>query len=417
MVLQQGDANEFCPRGTTVELMNRTTIPTARIKSVLLSRQLRIGALASCVTIAATISSFPGATADSRPPAKSTWSIVKAVNNPRVVLFGVSCSSSTFCVSVGRAARGYSSAAIAVVRTSGRWSESLNQKVANWATELSAVSCPSSRWCAAVGSVTSDFFPTPLIEMWNGSRWRGLSDPYDYTLQGGLRGVSCPSPSECVAVGSRFIRRWTAGVAILDGQRWSFRTAAELGNAPNALDAVSCPSLHFCMAVGTQGTGRKSTTLAEEWDGAIWRVVPGPIISKTSTGARLLGVSCASSAFCMAAGVEDDSSAVSGIVERWNGRRWQLQSLGRGLHGASLQSISCFRTRSCVAVGYSNVGHGDLTLVEEWFGKAWGDRRNPVPDRPQNGLLTVTCIGPIWCMAAGGAGESAHGRAVLILRH
>jgi hypothetical protein len=127
---------------------------------------------------------------------------------------------------------------------------------------------------------------------------------------------------------------------------------------------------------------------------------------------RLLGVSCSSLHFCMAAGVEGDTSAVSGIVERWDGRRWQLERLGRGLHTASLEAISCYRSRLCIAVGYLRGERGSQTLVEEWNGKAWIDRRNPVADRPQNGLLAVTCIGLTWCIASGGAED----RALLILR-
>jgi hypothetical protein len=261
---------------TTVEHMNRS-IPTEPIRQRR-SRvgQFRTGLLALCLALTATINSSSGASVELRSPDKSTWSIVKVVHSPRAVLFGVSCSSSAHCVAVGRAARGYSSAGFAVVRSSGHWSSNLDQQIAEFPTTLSAVSCPSSRWCAAVGAVTSAFYTTPLIDVWNGRRWVGLSDPYDYSLQGELLGVSCPSPSQCVAVGSRFARRSTPSVAVLDGRRWSFRTATGLGDPPGALYAVSCLSLHFCMAVGSQGTGSAGTTLAEEWDGVVWRVVPGP---------------------------------------------------------------------------------------------------------------------------------------------
>ena len=68
----------------------------------------------------------------------------------------------------------------------------------------------------------------------------------------------------------------------------------------------SCVSSIFCMAVGYASNGTVDQTLAEQWNGSAWSIVPSPNPPMT-LGSELDAVSCLSSTFCMAIGRAYDS--------------------------------------------------------------------------------------------------------------
>jgi len=182
-----------------------------------------------------------------------------------------------------------------------------------------------------------------------------------------LDAVSCVSANMCMATGHRLnsigalvtlAERW-------DGTRWSLVPSPNLGRSNNELVAVSCASAAACMAVGfTQGG--PGGTLAESWNGTRWSVVRTP--SLAGTGSDLNGVSCVSADACTAVGaVSPNGTALSTVIESWNGTRWSVvPTPNPGVTAHALNGVSCPSLGACMAAGYFFSHHPSyrtLTLV------------------------------------------------------
>lgn len=160
--------------------------------------------------------------------------------------------------------------------------------------------------------------------------------------------------------------------------RFNFR---DIAPASDGLSGISCVTASFCVAVGHYvdpiGFGH---SLAEEWNGASWRVLPGV------TGSGLSDVSCTSKTFCM---------AIGSAAERWNGRRWSALPVPAGI---SLIGVSCIGTAFCMAVGSGK----QCEAAAVWRGTAWHALRMPSPcGPPSGGLVRVSCVSASRCVAVG----------------
>jgi hypothetical protein len=222
-----------------------------------------------------------------------------------------------------------------------------------------------------------------------------------------LDAVSCVSATMCMATGHRLnsigaivtlAERW-------DGTSWSLVHSPNAARIGNELVAVSCASAAACMAVGfTQGgPGR---TLAESWNGTRWSVVPAP--SLAGTGSDLNGVSCVSADACTAVGaVSPDGSALSTVIEFWDGTHWSLVHSPNPAAGGGLRGVSCVSADACMAVGFSGSESGfHGTLAESWNGARWSVLPTPSPGNSGNFLNGVSCVSPHTCTAAGEAFHS-----------
>jgi len=132
-----------------------------------------------------------------------------------------------------------------------------------------------------------------------------------------------------------------------------------------ALNSVSCTSTTACMAVGFGGNG--NSTLAEQWNGSAWTYVSTPTKDAQS---GLNSVSCTSTTACMAVGYSGNSSgtSTSTLAEQWNGSAWTLvPTPTKGAHSL-LGRVSCPSTTACMAVGESgnSSGTSTSTLAEQW---------------------------------------------------
>jgi hypothetical protein len=194
------------------------------------------------------------------------------------LVHGVSCTSTTFCMTLGNVG--------SFVWDGTGWS---NRTGATGGTDGNGVlSCASSRFCANIHDNLPDY--------WNGSSWRwgsykteslGNAIPRD---DGFMSELSCATASFCVAVGTR------TKPLIWDGYTWLYSTVS--GRA-TALTSVSCTTPSFCVATSS-GTG-----LALQWDGTSW----------TPTSALGLGrlptvVSCSATKRCLAV-TDKGASAVT----------------------------------------------------------------------------------------------------------
>lgn len=220
-----------------------------------------------------------------------------------------------------------------------------------------------------------------------------------------LDAVSCVSANMCMATGHRL--NSTGAIVTLaerwDGTRWSLVHSPNSGRGGNQLVAVSCASATACMAVGfTQGG--PGGTLAESWNGTRWSVVPTPRLA--GTGSDLSGVSCVSADACTAVGaVSPNGTALSTVIESWDGTRWSV--VPSPPPGGGLSGVSCVSPGACMAVGFSGGESGfHGTLAESWNGSRWSVLPTPSPGSNGNFLNGVSCVSPDTCTAAGEAFQS-----------
>jgi hypothetical protein len=182
---------------------------------------------------------------------------------------------------------------------------------------------------------------------------------------------------------------------------------------PNgALQAASCSGAAACTAVGGyQSGGGPVLAMAERWNGSRWRIQSVPVPA-AAIWSQLFGVSCTSAHACLAVGYYfNRAGQVRTLVERWNGRKWQVQAARNpsGDAAAGFFAVTCSWARSCFAVGAQTSTFGKtVTLAERWNGTGWRVTATPNPARSQGSeLLGVSCSGPRACMAGGSFGTSA----------
>jgi hypothetical protein len=265
---------------------------------------------------------------------------------------------------------------------------------------LADVSCWSPRACIAVG----DYQPTPgdsvpLALYWDGRTWTLQSVPVpEGSRNVALEGVSCAGPNACTAAGQQFtaagsvplVERW-------DGRRWRVQeTPVPPGASFSLLGGVSCASRQDCTAVGLYAGGGGFHTLAERWDGRVWRIEPTPDPVATSQ-ISLIGVSCARPRVCTAVGFSQTGDTFDTLAERSQGGAWAIQPTPSPARISVLSGVSCPAPRVCVAVGT-----GDGTLAERWSGGAWAIE--PIPDPPgatDLALIDVSCATERSCTAVG----------------
>ncbi len=292
-------------------------------------------------------------------------------------------------------------------------------------TFLNTVACTAASACTATGAYqdSSGAFQT-LVERWNGTSWAIQPTPHlAGGVMGQLIGVACTSATGCTAVGysnpnpsvvnhsspSTLAERW-------DGSAWrAEHTLNPPGAAASYLNAASCVSRSACVAVGNTGNSRgASLTLAQRWNGHTWRIQPTP---SPADGGNLLGVSCPSRSSCLAVGGHGNpfnELPPGTLAERWNGTRWSIQPTPNPPGGGwFLTAVSCTSPSACTAVGGSIEPPGTPpggTLVERWDGRRWQIQATPsLPGNAVKLLAGVECTSQSSCMAVGNEFDPATG--------
>ncbi|HEV2361100.1 MAG TPA: hypothetical protein VGS21_05315 [Acidimicrobiales bacterium] len=120
-----------------------------------------------------------------------TWSVVATPNGSgSSTLSGVACASTTFCEAVG-----FEGEALIETWNGSTWSIAASPTRVG---SLFGVSCVSPSYCVTVGK-------GPLAEVWNGSTWVVHQAIKPSTSTGAfLDSVSCPSATACMAVGTYY---------------------------------------------------------------------------------------------------------------------------------------------------------------------------------------------------------------------
>ncbi len=319
----------------------------------------------------------------------SAWSVAKVGDE----FNAISCGSPQLCVAVG--AGGDAAASTNPAGGAGAWT--VND--ADGSNALQAISCPSAQLCVAVdnyGNAVSSTAPAASAGTWRVVNMDGTNS---------LSAVSCPSSLLCVAVGGGSLGQ--VDTTTNPGARKPAWRGTRLTNT-QGLTAVSCPSRSLCLAVDTRGDVVTST---DPTGGAsAWRVAK--IANPTSPNPRstaplytsFADISCASTSLCVAVGssgcitIPDQSpppacqpGAIPNLYVSTDPAggpsAWRPTVLGGG---QPLSAISCPSTRLCVAIAQRSI----LTASHPSRGaKAWKRASTPYY------LLDVACPTTRLCIA------------------
>ena len=325
-------------------------------------------------------------------------------------LFGVSCTSTSFCIAVGNHQFPEGPG------DDGNW---YNWNGTTWSTAgtfgteeglIRGVSCTSTSFCVAVGKYSKEFKDTTVALHWNGSKWTIISTPNGVAAM--LTSVSCTATNACTAVG------WVSGSEAEEydtlalrwnGTSWVEQSTPNPGTVRNFLEGVSCTSSTHCVAVGSHtsspGGGGSYSTLAITWNGTTWTAqsTPNPT---GALSANLRSISCTSSTVCTAVGTYQAANGPLPFAIRWNGTSWSLQSVK--LPGETnfgwLYGVSCTSGTFCMAGGaYEKIGKGTFLMAQKWNGSSWTAEKPPSlgVEWKIDELRGVSCVASNWCNAAG----------------
>src|SRR5262249_33734593 len=279
-----------------------------------------------------------------------------------------------------------------------------------FSSALSGVSCASATSCLAVGHYDQSrrpFAELTLAAAWNGSTWaiKATPNPGSY---GNLAAVSCATATSCTAVGWQGpgFEPKRALAEVWDGTTWTAQApAGPPGAAQSQLAGVSCAAAGACAAVGAAyrdypGAWR---TLAETQQGSAWTIHASPSVTgalgaslDVFPATALIGVSCPSSAACVAVGT---------VARAWNGTAWANLAVARppGASNIVLGAVSCTAASACMTVGsYDNASGATRPLAESWDGSAWHIVAVAGPAGAADFTLRgVSCTAASACMAVG----------------
>ena len=358
--------------------------------------------------------SFVVPIASSAGAAGGGWSIVPSANSSPSQfnsLIQVSCVTASDCWAVGAIETGtYDATTLAEHWNGSSWSivptpnpSSSTLNVFNGVDCVSRVDC----WATGVGNGTSSADES-LIEHWNGSAWSIVTAPSPGSVSI-LGGVDCVSSADC----------WTVGHS--DGQtlaeQWN-GTAWHVVNTPdtspsaeNELGNVTCASAADCWAVGDAEVGGVEETLAEQWNGTAWSIVATPNSSPTEENG-LAAVDCVTTSDCWAVGFSDSGAGgvQQTLAEQWNGASWLIVPTGNAntTQDNYLEDVSCVGPADCWAVGTSfDAGMNEHALTEQWNGSAW----SVVPAAASSfqtilGGLACPSISTCWAVGSGASGNA-----------
>lgn len=282
-------------------------------------------------------------------------------------LNGVSCVNPAFCVAVGMAftnpSSGFDTNTLIEHYNGRTWSAMPSPNPApGGLNRLYGVSCTTATYCVAVGSYDTGAPDTTLtlVEVFNGSSWSVMTSPNVGSLDNALNGVSCPVAQSCYAAGVFYQasgNRQTLVERLLNGA-WQVMGTPNVPSDDDTLESISCSAINMCTAVGEDiPTNTTSNPLILTDTSGAWTIQPVP--PQPSTQVALNGVSCLGGADCTTVGTYSNAQhrRQTLIMNEQNGP-WRIQpSPNVGSGSNFMESVDCIRGEFCTAAG-SNAGIG-----------------------------------------------------------
>ncbi|HVB22295.1 MAG TPA: S53 family peptidase [Ktedonobacteraceae bacterium] len=262
----------------------------------------------------------------------TSWSVVPSPNPPSqyqdAQLFGVTAVSANDVWAVGIFKNSSDADQTLIEQWNGtNWnvvpspSPSPCIVVFNFCNILSSVAAVSANDVWAVGYYEdSSGHPLSLIEQWNGTNWNVVPGSYGTIFSG----VTTVSANDVWAVGSDYsstqIEQW-------DGTNWNMVPSPSPGSSCgfcNILSSVTAVSANDIWAVGYyEDSSGHPLSLIEQWNGTSWSVVPSPNPSPYIN--YLFSVTAVSANDVWAVGGYLDSNRnYHTLAEQWNGTTWNV---------------------------------------------------------------------------------------------
>ncbi len=300
---------------------------------------------------------------------------------------------------------------------------------------------PSIGLC--VGVVVASLFvlmvalPSPVGATESG--WNIVPSPNSGPTESSfLMGTACPNAWSCWAVGGVFssLGNNSQPSALIDswnGSTWSVGPdVAPPDTQASLLWSVDCVSSSDCWAVGAQEPDgqQQPQTLAENWNGTTWSVVPTPAVA-----GYLFSVTCSNASDCWAVGddLDGQQNPLNGIIYHWDGSQWsQSATAASGQAFDQFASVACSSSSDCWAVGYAGPDQlqynflpgvapsvvGAAALVEHWDGTDWSIVPTPAASPPLGQDLTsVTCSDASDCWAVGSTMDASGNPSASLVEH
>lgn len=181
--------------------------------------------------------------------------------------------------------------------------------------------------------------------------------------------------------------------------------AVSAGMVMNQLNAVAAVSRFDVWAVGYSYDGSVYKTLIERWDGRSWQMWASP--SPGDAGSVLSGVAAVSGTSAWAVGRATQGLVYSTLIEHWNGTKWSVQSSPNRAPGQNeLKGVAAVSATDVWAVGTS--GANQSTLIEHWDGSKWTVQASPSPGANINVLTSVAAISAnnVWAVGYRTGGDT-----------
>lgn len=247
------------------------------------------------------------------------------------------------------------------------------------------LSCTSSTFCMSVGEITTYGNSGPGSQMaystYDGTAW---TTPTTIPTQSddALHTVSCVSPTFCMASDG-------SGVSIWNGSSWGPFEKISGTNGPR-VNAISCVSTTFCAAAGLASSSGYLEGAVSLYRLGTWQ--PPVIVDSQSP---LADVSCTSTDFCTA--VDTWGAVVMYNGTSWT-QPQELGTIPTYLAAPPQpNTISCGSPTLCIMLsqGESFVWSGGTwttaQIIDPWAGPSVG------PDNPYSTLVDVSCGTPTTC--------------------
>jgi hypothetical protein len=227
----------------------------------------------------------------------------------------------------------------------------------------------------------------PLLEHWDGRRWAYSAGASLGGRQAYLTSVAALSSDDVWAVGdfasvgprpsAPLIEHW-------DGRSWSLRPTHALTRLKGALPQTLASVVALApddVWVSGHGVRAGPFDVFLHWNGASWKLTPGPHLISPRLGSawmQILGADRRGRVWAVGGWVRGQSEAgvpAGGIVERWNGRQWEL-----GRHAAwrkPLTRVAPVAPDDVWAItggSFTIAGFGygvDPVQVLHWNGRSW----------------------------------------------
>jgi hypothetical protein len=261
--------------------------------------------------------------------------------------------------------------------TGSGWVVAPTQSVTPKDTELNAVSMfgGSDGWTVGWSSANGWLKYQTLAEHWDGAAWTSVTTPNPSAGNNLLLGVDELTATDTWAVGysdgpagarQTLAEQW-------NGTAWSIVPTPSVGSGDNVLLSVAGRSADDIWAVGYTATTLGIETLIEHYDGASWTVAASP--SGGPADNVLTGVSGSGPRDVWAVGYETTSSGLyHALVEHWDGVEWTVTPLPTMADSVDvLRSVAAESSSNAWAVGsyLGSTGKKYYGFSLHWDGSTW----------------------------------------------